>query len=68
MLTVTHIMPVLVLLSAVGVEMQQCVIRNQNEIHKLSKVNKQANKYANMQLTINSCRPLFPDKIFSPDF
>jgi len=28
MLTVTHIMPVLVLLSVVGVEMQQCITRN----------------------------------------
>jgi len=36
--TVTHVMPVLVLLSVVGVEMQQCMIRNQNEMHKFSKV------------------------------
>jgi len=28
MLSVTHVMPVLVLLSAVGVGMQQCMIRN----------------------------------------
>jgi len=28
MLSVTHIMPVLVLLSVVGVVMQQCMIRN----------------------------------------
>ena len=28
MLSVTHIMPVLVLLSVVGVGMQQCIIRN----------------------------------------
>ena len=28
MLSVTHIMPVLVLLSVVGVKMQQCMIRN----------------------------------------
>jgi len=28
MLSVTHIMPVLVLLSVVGVGMQQCMIRN----------------------------------------
>jgi len=38
MLSVTHIMPVLVLLSVVGLGMQQCMIRNQNEMHKLSKV------------------------------
>jgi len=34
---VTHIMMVLVLLSVVGVGMQQCMIQNQNEMHKLSK-------------------------------
>jgi len=45
MLSVTPIMPVLVLLSAVRVEMQQCMIRNQNELQKLSKV-KNGNKYA----------------------
>jgi len=39
MLSVTHIMPVLVLLSVVGVGMQQCMIQNQNEMHKLVKVN-----------------------------
>ena len=33
-LSVTHIMLVLVLLSVVGIEMQQCMIRNQNEMHK----------------------------------
>ena len=38
MLSVTHIMPVLVLLSVVGLGMQQCMIWNQNEMHKLSKV------------------------------
>jgi len=31
-------MLVLVLLSVVGVGMQQCMIQNQNEMHKLSKV------------------------------
>jgi len=31
-------MPVLVLLSVVGLGMQQCTIRNQNEMHKFSKV------------------------------
>jgi len=34
-----------VLLSVVRVEMQQCKIRNQNEMHKLSKV-KNGHKYA----------------------
>jgi len=38
MLSVTHIMPVLVLMSVVGVGMQRCTIRNQNEMHKLNKV------------------------------
>jgi len=38
-------MPVLVLLSVVGVGMQQCMIRNKNEMHKLSKV-KNGCKYA----------------------
>jgi len=38
MLSVTHIMPVLVLLSVVGLGMQQCTIRNKNEMDKLSKV------------------------------
>jgi len=37
-LSVTHIKQVLVLLSVVGVEMQQCTIQNLNEMHKLSKV------------------------------
>jgi len=45
MLSVTHIMPVVVLLSVVGVGMQHCMIRNQNEMHKLSKV-KNGRKYA----------------------
>jgi len=38
MLSVTYTMPVLVLLSMVEVWMQQCKIRNQKEMHKLSKV------------------------------
>jgi len=38
-------MPVLVLLSVVGVRMQHCMIQNQNEMHKLSKV-KNGCKYA----------------------
>jgi len=42
MLNVTHIMPIL---SLVGVGMQQCMIRNQNEMHKFSKV-KNGRKYA----------------------
>jgi len=46
MLSFTHIMPVLVLLSVVGVRMQKCMIQNQNEMHKLSKV-KNGRKYAN---------------------
>jgi len=60
MLSVTHIMPVLVLLSVVGVGMQQCMIQNKNELYKLSKVNN-GRKYAanNKQF-----RPLFPYKIF----
>jgi len=45
MLSVTHIMPVLVLLSVVGAGMQQCIIQNQNEMHKLSKF-KNGCKYA----------------------
>ena len=45
MLSVTHIILVLVLLSVVGAEMQQCVIQSQNEMHKLSKV-KNGCKYA----------------------
>ena len=36
-LSVTHIMPVLALLS-VGIGLQRCVIQNQNEMHKFSKV------------------------------
>ena len=45
MLSVTHIMPVLVLLSVVVAGMQQYMITNQNEMHKLSKV-KNGRKYA----------------------
>jgi len=45
MLNVSHIMLVLVLLSVVGVGMQQCMIQNQNEMHKFSKV-KNGHKYA----------------------
>ena len=43
MLSVTHIMPVLVLLSVVQLGMQKCMIRNKNEkMHKL----KNGRKYA----------------------
>ena len=44
MLSVTHIMPVLLLLSVMGARMQQCMMRNQNEMHKLSKI-KNEHKY-----------------------
>jgi len=43
-LSVTHIIPVLVLLSVMGAGMQQCMIRNQNEMQKLSKI-KNGHKY-----------------------
>jgi len=49
MSSVTYITTVLVLLSVVRVGLQHCMIENQNEMHKLSKINtikKQANKYA----------------------
>jgi len=64
MLSVTRnvIVPVLVLLSVVGVGMQQGMIRNQNEMHSSTK----SRTNANMQQTINTFRPLFPDKIFPP--
>ena len=48
MLSVTHIMPVLVLLSVVGVGIQQCMIRNQK-----------SRMDADVQLTINGSRPHF---------
>ena len=48
MLSVTHIMPVLVLLSVVGVGIQQCMIRNQK-----------SRMDADVQLTINGFRPHF---------
>jgi len=56
-------MPVLVLLSVVGVGMQQCMIRNQNEMHKLTAKSRMD---ANMQQTIDSFRPLFPRQF--PEF
>ena len=55
-LSVTHIMPVLVLLSVVKVGMQQCMIQN-HIVHTCMD--------ANIQLTINRFMQLFPDKIFS---
>ena len=45
-----------------GVGMQQCMIKNQNEMHKLSKV-KTILKTRLLHLSGSS--PLFPDKIFS---
>ena len=44
MSSVTDMMPVLVLLSVEGLGMQQCMIQNQTEMHKLSKV-KNGRKY-----------------------
>ena len=64
MLSVTHIMPVLVYLSVVGVGMQQCMIQNQNECTSSAK----SRMDTNMQLTMNSFRPVLPDKIFSLTF
>jgi len=61
MLSVTHIMPVLVLLSVVEVGMQHYMIRN--HIHNKLLLN--TCKDTNMQSTINSFRKLFPNKIFS---
>jgi len=60
-LSVTHIMPVLVLLSVVGVGMQQCMILNQNEMHKLSKVKNGCKYTANNK----QFQARFFDKIFS---
>jgi len=62
-LSVTHIMPVLVLLSVVDIGMQQCMIQNQMKWTSSAK----SRLDANTQLTINSFMPLFPGKIFSPD-
>jgi len=69
MLSVTHIMPaVLVLLSAVGVGMQQCMIWNHILYLTQNRLLLNTCMDANMQLTINSFRQLFPDKIFSVTF
>ena len=61
MLSVTHITPVLVLMSVVGIEIQQCMIQNQNEIHKLSKIKNWCKYAANNK----HFRPLFSNKTFS---
>ena len=65
MLSVTHIMPVLVLLSVLGVGMQQCMI---HMMFMKCRTSAKSRMDANMQLTINSFRPLFPHKIFSVTF
>jgi len=62
----THIMPVLVLMSVVGVGMQQYMI--QNHILNISDTIRlllNTCMDTNMQFTINGFRQLFPDKIFS---
>ena len=58
-LSVTHIMPVL--LSVVAVGMQQCMIQTTYLILNTC-------MDTNMQFTINSFRQLFPDKFFSLTF
>jgi len=63
MLSVTYIMPVLVLLSVVGVRIEQCMICNQNEMHKFSKA-KNGCKYAADNKQFEST---FPWQDFSPD-
>jgi len=47
-------MPLLVLVSVVMAGMQQCMIQNQNEMHKLSKVNtiSKTNKYMFIDVSI----------------
>jgi len=60
-LSVTHIMLVL---SVVGVGMQQCM----NPKPKWNAQAQQSRMDANMQLTINSFRLFFPEKIFSLTF
>ena len=67
MLSVTHIMPVLVLLSVVGVGMQQHMIQN---LYLTFKTQQTPTKYLyghTYAVDINSFRQLFPDKIFFPD-
>ena len=69
MLSVTHIMPVLVLLSVVGVGMQQCMIRNHIfNINTQNRLLLNTGMDADMQLTINSFRQRFPDYIFPLTF
>ena len=58
MLCATH-MPVLVLLSVVGVGMQQFMIRNQNKMHKLSKI-KNGCKYAANNKVLGHFSPTLP--------
>jgi len=58
MLCATH-MPVLVLLSVVGVGMQQFMIRNQNKMHKLSKI-KNGRKYAANNKVLGHFSPTLP--------
>jgi len=64
MLSVTHIMSVLVLLSVVGYECNSAWSKTKMKCKSSAK----SRMDANMQLTINSFRPLFPDKIFSRHF
>jgi len=65
MLTVTHIMPVLVLLSVVGgLECNSAWSKTKMKCTNSAK----SRMDAYMELKINSFRQLFPDKIFSPDF
>jgi len=61
MLSVTHIMPVLVLLSVWGQECNSAWSETKMKCTRSAK----SRMDANMQLAINSFRPLFPDKIFS---
>ena len=60
MLSVTHVKLVLVLFSVVQAKMQQW---SKNNMKRTSSAKSRMD--ANMQLTINSFRLIFPDKIFS---
>jgi len=64
MLNVTHSMPVLVLLSVMGEECNS----EWSETKMKCTSSAESRMDANMQLTINSFRPLFPEKIFSLTF
>jgi len=68
MLSLTHIMPALVLLSVVRVEMQQYMIRDHTEHLRQNRLLLNTCMDTNMQFTINSFRQLFPDKMFSLTF